>query len=146
MSAYTFNRPSAALSTSNDLATFIAAAGKPVSFMHIKLKGAGTASAQNEVVLYRSSGGTTPGGAITLRPVSSDGAAAGCLMYTTWSVQPTLGVEVWRFSLNALADWDAFTALPGLELTLPSAGQYSLRSASGTSNVVLTGQLYEHVG
>lgn len=146
MSAYTFNRASAALSTTNDLATFIAASGKPVSFMQLKLKGAGTASAQNEVVLYRSTGGTTPGGAITPRPTGSDGAAAGLLIYTTWSVQPTLGVEVWRFSLNALADWDAFMAMPGLELSMPSGGQYSLRSVSGTSNVVLTGQVYEHVG
>lgn len=146
MSGYSFNRPSTALSTSQDLATFIAAAGKPIQLMLLDIKGSGLVSANNEIVLYRSSGGTTPGGAITPRPLSSDGGAAGFAIYTTWAVQPTLGVELWRFSVNSLADRDTFTALPGLEILAPSSGQFSLRSYSGTGDVVLRGQMYEWVG
>jgi len=146
MSGYTFNRGSTSLNTSQDLATFIAASGKPIQFMLIDITGAGNSSVANEVVLYRSTGGTTPGGAITPRPNGSDGAAAGLLIYTTWSVQPTLGVELWRFSVNANGGNSRFIAMPGMEISGPSGGQFSLRSASGTSLVVLSGQIYEWVG
>lgn len=146
MAVYNVTRTSAALSTTNDLATIIAAAGKPLRILHASLRGMGTTSAANEVLLCRSTGGTTGGGAITPRGVSSDAAAAGFTVNTTWSGQPTLGNELWRFGVNANGGFDPYNPLPGAEITVPAGGQLSIRSVSGTSNVVLDMVIEEVVG
>jgi hypothetical protein len=57
---------------------------------------------------------------------------------TTWSSQPTLGDTLWRFGVNANGGIDKFVAIPGAEVQVPVSGQLSIRSASGTSNVVLS--------
>lgn len=135
MAVFTVTRGSAALSTTNDLMTIIAAAGKPLRIMVVELKGMGTASAANSVLVSRSSGGTTGGGTITPRPV--DGASSPSFtVNTTWSVQPTLGNEQWRLEPNANGGIDKFVALPGAEILVPAGAQISIRSESGTSNVV----------
>lgn len=146
MAIYTVTRTSTALSTSNDLVTITAATGKPLRILVVDIKGMGTASAANEVLLSRSTGGTTAGGAITPIGASSDAAAAGFTVATTWSVQPTLGNTLYRFGVNANGGQDKFVALPGGEITVPSAGQVSLRSASGTSNVTVDLMIEEVVG
>ena len=146
MAVYTVPVPAAALSTSNDSVTITAASGKPLQILIVDIKGNGTSSAANEVLLMRSSGGTTPGGAITPRAASSDAGAAGFTAYTTWSVQPTPGNVLWRFAVNANGSQDKFVALPGGEFTVPSGGQVSIRSASGTSSVVIDLQINEFVG
>lgn len=137
MPLYTVSRTSAALSTSNDALTIIASSTKPLRVYVVDMKGMGTASAANEVLLSRSTGGTTPGGAITPSPINSGSSAASFTTATTWSAQPTLGVTLWRFGVNANGAIDKFTALPGAEIQVPVSGQLSIRSASGTSNVAL---------
>lgn len=146
MAVYQVTVTSTALSTSNDSVTITAASGKPLRVLHASVSGMGTASAANEVALARSSGGTTSGGAITPRPVSSDSGAAGFTVATTWSVQPTLGNVLHRFSVNANGGYAPYNPLPGAEVTVPSAGQLSIRSIAGTSNVVINLTIEEIVG
>lgn len=137
MPLYTVTRTSTALSTSNDLVTVTASASKPLRLYIVDLKGMGTASAANEILLSRSTGGTTAGGAITPTPLISGSAASSFTVATTWSAQPTLGVTLWRFGVNANGAIDKFVSLPGAEISIPASGQVSIRSASGTSNVTL---------
>lgn len=137
MPLYTVTRTSTALSTSNDLLTIIASSSKPLRVYIADMKGMGTATAANEVLMSRSSGGTTPGGAITPSPVNSGSSAASFTTATTWSAQPTLGVTLWRFGVNANGGVDKFVAVPGAEISVPVSGQVSFRSASGTSNAVI---------
>ena len=138
MPLYTVTRTSTALSTTNDLVTVIASSTKPLRVYIVDLKGMGTASAANEVLLSRSSGGTTGGGAITPNPVNAGSGAASFTVNTTWSAQPTIGVNLWRFGVNANGGIDKFVAIPGAEISVPVSGQLTIRSASGTSNVALS--------
>lgn len=137
MPLYTVTRTSTALSTSNDLLTIIASSTKPLRVYIADMKGMGTATAANEVLMSRSSGGTTPGGAITPSPVNSGSSASSFTTATTWAAQPTLGVTLWRFGVNANGGVDKFVAVPGAEISVPVSGQVSFRSASGTSNAVI---------
>lgn len=146
MPVYNITRSSAALSTSNDLVTITASSTKPLRILFAKLAGMGTASAANEVMLMRSSGGTTGGGGITPTPVNSGDGAASFTVYTTWSAQPTAGVVLHRFAPNANGGIDPWIAIPGAEISVPVGGQVSIRSAAGTSNVVLNMTIEEVVG
>lgn len=146
MAIYSVTVTSTALSTSNDAVTITAASGKPLQILMVDIKGMGTASAANEVLFMRSSGGTTGGGAVTPRAASSDAGAAGFTAYTTWSGQPTPGNVLWRFAVNANGGQDKWVAVPGGEFTVPSGGQVSIRSASGTSNVTIDLLINEFVG
>ncbi len=137
MPLYTVTRTSSALSTANDSMTIIASASKPLRVYIVDIKGMGTTSAANEVLLSRSTGGTTGGGAITPSPTNTGSAAASFTVNTTWSAQPTLGVTLWRFGVNANGAVDNFVAIPGAEISVPVSGQLSIRSASGTSSVTI---------
>lgn len=137
MPLYTVTRTSSALSTANDTITIVASATKPLRVYIVDVKGMGTSSAANEVVLARSTGGTTGGGGITPTPTNTGSAAASFSVFTTWSAQPTLGSVLWRFGANANGGIDKFVAIPGAEISVPVSGQLSLRSISGTSNVVV---------
>lgn len=137
MPLFLVNRTSTALSTSNDYMTIVATATKPLRIYLVDLKGDAIASGANEVLMCRSSSGTTPGGAITPVKVNSGSAAASFAVYTTWSgSQPTLGDVLYRFSVNANGGIDKFVALPGGEIPVPVGGQVSIRSADGTSNMI----------
>jgi hypothetical protein len=136
MPVYNVSRASSALSTTNDTLTIIASSTKPLRVIFGKVAGMGTASAANEVLLMRSSGGSGGGGAITPTPVNSGDPAASFTVNTTWSTQPTAGAVLHRFAPNANGGIDPWVAVPGAEISIPVSGQVSLRSASGTSNVV----------
>lgn len=137
MPIYTVTRTSAALSTTNDLVTIVAGATKPLRIVVVDIKGLGTSSAANEVLMARSSGGVTPGGGITPRATNTGAASAAFSAYTTWGTQPSLGNDLWRFGVNANGGQDKFVAVPGGEFSVPVTGQVSIRSVSGTSNVSL---------
>lgn len=136
MPLFSVTRTSTALSTSNDLLTIVASSSKPLRVYMVDVKGMGTASAANEVLVSRSSSGTTGGGGITPTKLNSGSASASFSVYTTWSAQPTLGDNLLRMAVNANGGIDKFVAFPGGEIQIPVSGQLSIRSASGTSNVV----------
>lgn len=137
MPLYMVTRTSSALSTSNDSLTIVASSTKPLRIYMVDVKGMGTSSAANEVAVARSSSGTTGGGGITPTPINSGSGSASFSAYTTWSAQPTLGAALWRAGVNANGGIDKFIAIPGAEIQVPVSGQVSIRSISGTSNVVL---------
>ena len=143
MPAYTVTRTRSALSTSNDLLTIVASSTKPLRIYVAGIEGAESASAVNEVVMARSTGGTTGGGAITPGPNNPGSSAASFSAFTTWSAQPTLGQVLWRFAPNANGGNSKFTQIPGCEFSVPVSGQVSFRSVNGTSNVVINLQVEE---
>lgn len=135
MSLYSVSRSNVALSTTNDLMTFLAPTNRRIRIVEISIGGMGTASAANELLVARSTGGTTGGGALTAEPLDPDSAAAGSTVNTTWAAQPTVGNVLLRLPVNANGGIYRWVARPGEELVARNAGQLSLRSAVGTSNV-----------
>lgn len=93
---YTVTRAATALSTTNDLATLVAAAAKPLRVHLIDITGAGAAAALNTVLISRSTGGTSGTGGITPTPTDPSMPAASFAAYTGWSAQPTIGATLWR--------------------------------------------------
>jgi len=144
MPLFMVNRGNTALSVTNDLLTIVASSTKPLRIIMAKVSGHGSAPAANEILLQRSAGGTTPGGAITPEKCDVNANAASFAVYTTWAAQPTLsGGPLHRFEANANGGIDPFVAVPGGEIKVPVGGQVSIRSASGTSNVIANLQISE---
>jgi hypothetical protein len=144
MALFSVTRASSALNTSNDTVTIVAGS-KALRIIYVEASGMGTASAANEIVIARSTSGTTPGGGIT--PVALEGSGSSTFAaYTTWAVQPTLGNVIHRLTVNANGGKDRFNPAPGLEITVPASGQVSIRSASGTSNVTINEITVDEIG
>lgn len=131
---YTVGRTSAALSTTADTLTITAPAARSLKIWAIRMYGGSTASAYNEVMVARSTAGTTPT-AITPTPLNADAAAASFTAASTWSVTPTIGVTIMRVGVNANGAAVQLVFPPGQEIDVPGGGQISFRSASGTSAV-----------
>lgn len=132
---YSISRTSTALSTTNDLMTIICPATRALKIWEIRIYGQGTTSVANEVRIARSTVGTTGGGAITPVPLATLSPASGVTVNTTWSVQPTIGVDIRRIGVNANGAYSPLIFMPGNEVDVPPSGQISVRSAVGTSNV-----------
>lgn len=145
MGLFMVNKPRGAMTVGQDVLTIVASATKPLRVLMAKLAGNDSTAAPLEAVLGVSTGGTTPGGAIT--PQRSDGGsgAASFSVYTTWSVQPTMaaGNGLHRFAPDARGGIDPFIALPGGEIFVPVGGQLSLRCVTGTGIVVPNFQIEE---
>lgn len=138
MPLFVVNRPRTALNLSNDLLTIIASSTKPLRILMAKVAGADSGPAANEVLMQRSTGGTTPGGAVTPERVDPNSNGAAFAAYTTWAAQPALtGGPLHRFAPNANGGIDPFNAFPGAEIKVPVGTQVSFRSAFGTSNVII---------
>ena len=142
---YSVTRTSAALSTTNDNMTIIAPATRALKIWEVRIYGQGTTSSANEVLVSRSTGGTTGGGAITPTPLATLSAASGVTVNTTWTTQPTIGVAIRRVGVNANGAYTPLVFIPGNEIDVPPSGQISIRSASGTSNVTVE-VVFEEVG
>lgn len=136
---FRFSRTRFALSTTADALTIVASDSQPLWLMLAEVEGAEAAVANNEVIIAKSTGGTTPGGALT---VNGDGTPT-FSVYTTWAAQPTIGEERWRSFVQALGGMGRFQALPGGHIRIPAGEQISLRSVLGTSNVTTFFHIYE---
>jgi hypothetical protein len=143
MPLYTVTRTKSALSTTADTLTIQASGTKPLRVYEVDIEGMGTASAANEVVMARSTGGTTGGGAITPGPNNPGASAASFNAYTTWVSQPTLGQVLWRFGPNANGGVSKRVTPPGMEWSVPVGGQLSFRSVFGASEVIINVQVEE---
>lgn len=133
---YKVNRASTALSTTADFFTIIAPSTASLIIRDITVTGGATASAYNEILVQRSTGGATGGGAITPAPTHPSFAAAGFTVNTTWGTQPTLTANavIDRIGVNANGGG---VRKSGLAYVIPPSGQVSVRSASGTSAVTI---------
>lgn len=142
---YTVSRTGTALSTTNDYMTIIAPSTRAVLIHEIRVVGGGTASAAAEVLVSRSTVGTTPGGTITPTPLNTLGPAATTSVPTTWAAQPTIGVTIRRIAVNANGAINPVIAMPGSAIEVPPSGQISIRSGLGTSLVSIE-VLFEEIG
>jgi len=133
---YSVSRTAAALSTTADTLTITAPAGRSLKIWAIRLYGGGAATAYNEALVARSTGGTTPT-AITPVPLNADAAAASFTAASTWSVTPTLGAVLRRIGVNSNGAAVQEVYPPGQEIDIPAGGQISFRSASGTGAIAM---------
>ena len=74
----------------NDLITIISAANRRVKLRGISLFSHGTTASANQVVISRSTAGTTPTVALVPQPNVIDSPAAATTTATVWAVQPAL--------------------------------------------------------
>lgn len=151
MHVYNVQRSNAALSTTADFFTIISAAARSFGILEIDAQGQGTASAANEIGIYRvGTAGVTGGGAITPAPVSPTSPAFTGTVNTTWGTQPVVGALVHQIGLNANGQRYFWRCNPNLNNAIWSpgganaAGSLSCgRSLTGTSNASLRVQIAE---
>lgn len=141
---YSVTKIGTALSTTADSMTITAPATRALKISEIRIFGQGTATAANEILISRSTVGTTPV-AITPQPLAVSSAAAAFTAAGSWTTQPTLGVTVRRIGVNSNGAYSPLVFMPGNEIEIPPSGQISLRSASGTG-IVTIDVLVEEVG
>ena len=111
MALYAVTRTSSALNTTNDTVTIVAGA-KALRILYVEASGMGTASAANEILIMKSTGGTTGGGAITPSPLAGSGSST-FAVYTTWSatadtwncLSPPVGERQWRQGSFQSCSW-----------------------------------------
>lgn len=132
---YSLSRSNVALVTTNDLLSILCAASRQMAILEVVVGGMGTASAANELGLFRATIGTTPGGAVTAAPLRVEAAAAVFTNATTWAVQPALGSALLRLPVNANGGIFRWVARPGSEIILRNSEVVSFRSVVGTSTV-----------
>ena len=138
MSTYSYQVSNTALSTTADILTVIPPSARRVQLIEISISGMATASAANELGVYRSTSGTTPGGAVTAAKFSTDAPAAASTNATTWAAQPTLGAKVLALGVNGNGGIYRWVARPGEEIECRGGvDQLSFRSAVGTSAVTV---------
>lgn len=136
MAIYNMTISNTALSTTADSVTLISAAARRIKIVEISISGMGVVSAANELLVARSTGGTTGGGALTAAPIAVDMPAAAFTNFTTWASQPTLSAtSMLRLGCNANGGVYRWVARPGQEIEARNTEQISLRSAVGTSLV-----------
>jgi hypothetical protein len=143
MAFYTTSVNGVALSTTNDLKTFVTTAtgaGSVIAMSEYYLAGEAGASAVCRVAINRPSAvGITGAGAQTPEKVSPASVAAAYTVYTGWTTQPVLVAnDVQTPTFNAFGGVALWGAPPGQEIVVGSQGaiaNLSVRSRSGTSTV-----------
>lgn len=146
MAFYTVTRSAAAMTVGNDMLTLTAAAGKPLNIWSVDVNGVQNASLAGELVLQRSTGGSTPSVTITPAKVDPNAQAASFTARAGWTSQPSLTADtaLWLFSVNANGGKDRFPGYPA-PIPVPASGQVSLRVLVGTHQVDQT-WLIEELG
>jgi hypothetical protein len=116
----------------NDFVTCISGANRRIRVLRVDVSGAGTSSAAQGFKLARSTGGTTPGGAIVPSEAEhSDQIASNFTTATTWAAQPTVETNGYMIGYNALGpgQWQANAKTPALEAR--NGENISLRALAG---------------
>ena len=137
---YSVNRAATALSTTTDLLTITAPATRALKLHSIRVGGGGTASAANEIGIYRpTTVGVTPTAIVPL-PLSTGSAAAVFTAASTWTTQPVIpATPIARIPVNSNGSYVPIVAIPGVTeaIEIPPSGQLSIRSVSGTGLVTI---------
>lgn len=116
----------------NDVMVLIPASGRRARLVQVVVTGDGTTSAAQKLLISRSSGGTTPGGAIT--PDKADHLqqpSASSAVDTTWSAQPTLVSSGVTLGWNALGGAIVYNVPKGMFEAVSNTDYISLRAPSG---------------
>jgi hypothetical protein len=105
-----------------DVFTLIAASSGRLRVIEVSAAGIGTTSAEQLLLIARSSGGTTPGAAITPSKIGpTDQVAMVGTAFSSWSAQPTI---------NTNSQVMGFNALGGANRWQPIGGAFEMRSTS----------------
>ncbi len=142
---YSINRTGTAISTTNDYLTMTAPATRALKIKEVRVAGGGTASAAAELLISRSTVGTTPSAGITPVPLATASAASAITTATAWATQPTIGVTLRRLAFNANGALNPLIFMPGSEIEVPPSGQLSFRGGLGASLMALE-VIYEEIG
>lgn len=111
---YVVSRDNITPTGGNDVLTYITASGRRARLVALDVTGAGASSAAQRLVAGRSTGGTTPGGAITPNKAEhTEQPAAASTTATTWAAQPTLDTNQHIIGFNALGGPNKWTTQPG---------------------------------
>lgn len=135
--------------TTTAIATLIAGAARSLLLMEFDFQGRGTASADNEVGIFRvGTAGVTGSGAITPQPVDSPNMTGTTpaivfsgTMFGTYATQPITGVLAHSIPLNANGQRYFWRANPSLNnaIVVPggnsAAASVAIFPIAGTSNV-----------
>lgn len=144
MAAYNIARNNVTTSTTDDTFTIVTAASGVGSRVHLYeffLGGMNGSSSLSNNALARSTGGTTPGGAVTPTPLDSNSSATlGFSVYTTWTGgQPTLGTSFVlcpTFQANGgQYKWWAVPGKPIIVGTGAAASNLSFRALNNTATI-----------
>ena len=135
---YTIPLANFTLSTTLSSLTIIAGATRALKICEIYLAGTGTASASNDIGLYRvATAGVTGAGAITPSALNPASPAAALTCFTSYTTQPVIGAKILDIPVNANGGVGYYRPQPGQEIEVPAgnvaAATVTLRSVSGTS-------------
>ena len=129
---YVVQRTNITPTAGNDVVTIVTAASRRARVVQVTVGGLGSTSAAQQLILARSTGGTTGGGAITPDKFEhTDQPAASSTVNTTWAAQPTLGTNGVTLGWNALGGaivWNAPAG--GNRIEARNAENISLRANS----------------
>jgi hypothetical protein len=131
---YTVTKTATAVAAAFDSLTITAPAGRSLKIWAIRTFSAAVAAAACEILVSRSTAGTTPV-AIIPTPVNADSAAATFTAAGSWTTTPTIGVTISRINMTAAGAIDSRVFPPGMEIDVPGGGQISFRAATGTNAV-----------
>jgi hypothetical protein len=111
---YTISRDNITPVGGQDILTIITAASRRARLVEINITGQGASSAAQRLIASRSTGGTTPGGAIVpSKAEHSEQPAAVFTTATTWAAQPTPETNGIALGWNALGGANRWVATPG---------------------------------
>lgn len=143
MRVYTVTRKGVTPTVGSDLMTLIAPANKMLRIKRIRASGEATASTVMRTIIQRSTGGTTPGGALTPEKANTSDPAASTVIDTTWAAQPTLsGAAHYNEGWNAFGGGFDLT-LDGREIYLVNSEQLSIRADAGAGVMNLEVEIEE---
>jgi hypothetical protein len=132
MGRYLVMRENFTPSAGNDALTLISGSSRRIRLVGLSVRGAGTSSAQQGFQVARSSGGSTPGGAITPSKADhTDQPAANFTTATTWSTQPTLETNGVVIGWNANGGFTPWVPPRGQILEARNGEMISIRAPSG---------------
>jgi len=116
----------------NDVLTCISGANRRIRVAEISVAGRGSSSAAQQLQVGRSTGGTTPGSAITPGKADHvDQPAANFTTATTWAAQPTLETNYEVVGWNALGGANRWIPPKGSMLEARNGENISIRAPSG---------------
>lgn len=136
---YTVARDAHTPTGGNDSLTLISGSARRIRLVSLSVTGRGSTSAAQQFQIGRSTGGTTPGGAIT--PSKGDHSElpnATFTTATTWAAQPTLETNYEVVGWNALGGVNRWTTPPG-----KPQGYFEARNGESISIRAPSGPTYQ---
>jgi hypothetical protein len=129
---YTISRDNVTPVGGQDLLTIISPANRRVRLVQFDVAGRGSTSAAQQLNISRSTGGTTPGGALTPNKADhTDLPTATFTTATTWAAQPTVDNNFVPIGWNALGGANRWIPPKGSIYEARNGENISIRAPSG---------------